>query len=90
MATSRHREAHAVAVTMSDRNTETEQAALATSEAVHGVLNELTVIVMHASDLLSRAGVEDPNTPALREIKRAADTATQLLRRMWSATRPSA
>jgi hypothetical protein len=50
------------------------------SDTVHAVLNELTVVVMHAGELLSRLPPDDPQRPALEEIQRAAYSATKLLR----------
>jgi hypothetical protein len=50
------------------------------SDTVHAVLNELTVVVMHTGELLSRLPPDDPQRPALEEIQRAAYSATKLLR----------
>ncbi len=50
------------------------------SDTVHAVLNELTVVVMHAGELLSRLRPDDPQRPALEEIQQAAYSATKLLR----------
>ena len=49
-------------------------------DTLHAVMNELTVVIMHAGDLLSRLSPDDPQRPALEEIQRAAYSATRLLR----------